>query len=194
MHIIFINYHYNPKITVPEQYFEQTGDKHQFYIHLCRSGIDKVTVIQRAPFRYKTKISDIHYYFIKDEFEPRLRWCDKPVKVHTTAAALEPDIVHIYGLDLPIHFRWLRKTTGSQVILAGQHTGERKWLQRTLWLQQFGLRIVDGFIFKNKEETKPWLKAAVILPGQPVYIIRDINKNSPKAAEQLVKVYNKIFN
>ena len=193
MHVIYIKYHYNPKTKSPEDYFEYNKDKIEFYSHLKQSGIDKISIIQRAPYSNKTALSDINFYFIKDEFDPELRWCDKPVKVHTTAAALEPDIVHLYSLDLPIHYRWLRKTIGNRVLILGQHTGEIKWLQRTLWLQQFGLRVVDGFIFEKMGNAKPWLKAAVILPKQQVYTVPGISKNSQKAAERLVKIYQKII-
>ena len=192
MHVIFLHYHYNPKIKSPEEYFEYNKDKIEFYSHLKQSGIDKISIIQRASFSNKTVLSDINFYFIKDEFDPELRWCDKPLKVHTTAAAVEPDMIHVYGLDLPIHYRWLRKTIGEKIILYGQHTGEKKWLQRILWLQQFGLRVVDGFIFKNDKDAKPWLKAAVILPNQPICLVPGIDKNRKKAAEQLVKIYKEL--
>ena len=193
MHVIYINYHYNPKTKSTEDFFEYHKDKIEFYSHITQSGIDKVTIIQRAPFSNKTVLSNINCYFIKDEFNPEIRWCDKPVKVHTTAAALEPDVVHMYSLDLPIHYRWLRKTVGYRTLILGQHTGEKKWLQRTLWLQQFGLRVVNGFIFEKRRDANPWHKAAVILTKQPVYPIAGINKNSKKAAEQLVKIYHKII-
>ena len=192
MHVIFINYHYNPKITNPQEYFEYNKDKVKFYTDIVQSGIDQVSVIQRAPYSNKVELSGIRYYFIKDEFNAELRWCEKPIKLHTTVAALEPDIVHIAGLDLPIHYRWVRKTIGNKVILIGQHTGEKKWLQRILWLQQFGLRVVDGFIFKNNTDANPWLKAAVILSKQPVYKISGISQYTKKAADQLVKMYKEL--
>jgi hypothetical protein len=190
MHVVYIKYHYNPKIKNPEEYFHFNKEKTEFYTTIKQSGVNKISIIQRAPFSTKKILSGITWYFINDEFDPVLRWCDKPVKINTTAAAIEADIIHIYGLDLPIHFRWLRKTTGEKTVLLGQHTGEKKWLQRILWLQQFGLRVADGFIFKNKKEAKSWLKAAVILPKQAAYTIADIDQYKKRAADRLVKIYN----
>jgi hypothetical protein len=193
MHVVYIQYHYDTEIKKPEDYFENNKGKVQFYTDIHQAGIERVSIIQRAPFSQKIDYNDIHYYFIKDEYRAKLRWYEKPVKVHTTAAAIEPDIIHVYGLHLPIHYRWLRKTAGKNVLILGQHTGENIWLQRILWLQQFGLRVVDGFIFQNEDEGKPYLKAAVVLPKQAIYKIAGIDRNTKKAATQLVKIYNEIF-
>jgi hypothetical protein len=193
MHLVFIQYHYDAKIKTPEDYFSGNNDKVQFYLRLQQAGIEKVSIIQRAPFSQKMASDGITYYFINDEYKPRLRWCDKPVKVHTTAAGIEPDLIHVYGLNLPLHFRWLRKTVGKNVFLIGQHTGENIWLQRILWLQQFGLRVVDGFIFENQQQAKPYFKAAVILPRQSLSKIPGINKYAKKSANRLVRIYKEIY-
>ena len=193
MHLVFIQYHYDATIKTPEEYFSRDNDKVQFYRLLHQAGMERVSIIRRAPFSQKIVTGEINYYFIKDEYRPNLRWFDKPVKVHTTAAGIEPDLVHVYGLNLPIHFRWLRKSAGRDVVLLGQHTGERIWLQRILWLQQFGLRGADGFIFENGKQAEPYLKAAVILPRQSLYKIPGINKYTQKSANRLVKIYNEVY-
>jgi hypothetical protein len=194
MHIVFIQYHYDAKIKKPDDYFEKNKEKMQFYLNIHQAGIERLSVIQRAPFSQKTVFNAINYHFISDEYGVRLRWCEKPDKVHNTAAAIKPDLIQVSGLNLPIHLRWLRKTTGKDALIVGQYTGENIWLQRILWLQQFGLRLADGFIFENEEQAKPYLKAAVILPRQALYKIPGINQYTKKAANRLAKIYRKLFN
>jgi hypothetical protein len=194
MHVVYIQYHYDTATRTPEDYLEKNKEKVQFYIDIHQAGIERVSIIQRAPFSQKIVLNEMHYYFIKDEYGAILRWYEKPVKVHTTATAIEPDIIHVYGLNLPIHYRWLRKSIGRNIFLLGQHCGEKIWLQRILWLQQFGLRVVDEFIFQNEDDLKHYLKAAVILPKQALYKIADLDQYTKKSAARLVKIYQELVN
>ena len=69
-------------------------------------------------------------------------------------------------MDLPLHFRWIRRVLKENARIIAWHQDETVWYQRRLWLQQFGLRTVDGFLFNDLQEAGEWLKVAAILPRQ----------------------------
>ena len=100
----------------------------------------------------------------------------------------------MFNLGLPLHFRWLRNLLPQKTKIIGHHTGEHIWIQLRLFLQQFGLRTADGFIFENLEDAEPWLKASVILPRQPVFEIPNGQTPAHIIAEKLNECYNHLKN
>ena len=119
-----------------------------------------------------------------------LRWWQEPVEVFEHISEMQPDIIQVRGLDLPLQFRWLRRVVGNKIKIIGEHTGETIWASRNLWLQQFGLRVVDSFIFKNMKDVIAWTKASVILDKQPITEIKFSTKNPEAGAKSLLKFYN----
>ncbi len=173
MHVVIVNFVYNSNDRLNEIYSE---------VQKAING--KISFVQRSDRDYKQNSISIDTYFVKDEFKQNLRWWQNPDRVNELIASLNPDIVHILGLNLPLHFRWLKHHISDTTILLAEHTGEKIWLQKNLWLQQFGLRVVDGFIFQSQEDVKPWKKCAAILERQPVFQIASSFKND------LSEVYN----
>lgn len=159
------------------------------------SGIhpQSVSIVQRATFNATRIQENIGYYFVNDDFDSRLRWWQKPVPVFKLISKLQPDIIQIHGLDLPLQFRWLRREVGHNIKLVGEHTGEKIWANRKLWLQQFGLRVADGFIFKNKKDAVPWTKASVILNKQPIIEIPTAVEDAESTADSLLMFYNNLL-
>jgi hypothetical protein len=159
------------------------------------SGIhpQSVSIVQRATFNATRIQENIGYYFVNDDFDPRLRWWQKPVPVFKLISKLQPDIIQIHGLDLPLQFRWLRREVGHDIKLVGEHTGEKIWANRKLWLQQFGLRVADGFIFKDKKDAVPWTKASVILNKQPIIEIPTAVEDAESTADSLLMFYNDLL-
>jgi hypothetical protein len=82
---------------------------------------------------------------------------------------------------------------GKEAVIIGQHMGEDIWANRNLWLQQFGLRPVDGFIFHHKEEEYHWTRASVILSKQPIFEIARSPIKVDIKADQLKSIYNNIL-
>lgn len=151
-------------------------------------------VYQRAAESKRIQSNNITLIFEKDDFAEELRWCDNPVQLHQTVADLNPDIVHLYNLGLPLHFRWLRNLLPEKTKIIGHHTGEHIWIQLRLFLQQFGLRTADGFIFENMQDADPWLKASVILPRQPVFEIPNGQTPPELIAGKLNECYDYLLN
>ena len=154
MHVVFVHFDYLIDDLFAEIYKNNFANKNI-----------KISIIQRSN---KNSIEDNKHYK-KDEFDQSLRWWQNPEIFNDYIANLKPDIVYIFGLHLPLHFRWLRHHLNSDVIIIAQHCGEELWLQKNLWLQQFGLRVVNGFVFASQKDAIPWMKCAAILESQPVF-------------------------
>ena len=167
MHIVFIHFHFH------EEY-----KKYSIYKKLRGTNIN-FSIVQRKGHSFKE--NNIH--FIKDRFNPELKWWQNPESLNLYIQKLKPDMVYIFGLNLPLQFRWLKHFIHPNTILVGQHCGETPWIQKNLWLQQSALRVVDAFIFENTQSADPWLKCAAILECQPIFEIEDFSNK-----------INKIFN
>jgi hypothetical protein len=193
MDVAYLYLHSQKSLRNSRAYFERVREQHTLYTHIKQCGISSISVVQRATFDETITHKGIDYYFVTDEFQPLLRWWQEPATSIEILAELKPQIIHVYGLDLPLNFRWLRRMVGRDTVIIGQHMGEDIWANRNLWLQQFGLRLVDGFIFHHKEEERIWTKASVILSKQPIFEIARSPGNVKIKANQLKTIYNELF-
>ena len=193
MHITYLNFASNKNMKNPDAYFKSTDLPHTIYEELARGPGETVSIVQRATYNSINKLEKVAYYFVKDEFDAKLRWWQEPVTVLEHLSGLKPDIIHIHGLNLPLQIRWLRREIGDKIKIVGEHTGETIWAYRNLWLQQFGLRVLDGFLFKNMEDAQYWIKTSVILEKQPVVEIALSTRNPETTAKSLLKFYNKLL-
>jgi len=172
MHIVFVDFH-----------FQDNNHCSEIYTNNFINNTIKTSFIQRSNKNF-TK-GNRHY--IKDEFNRELRWWQNPEILNDYITKLNPNMIYIYGLDLPLHFRWLKHHVASNTIIIAQYCGEDLWIQKNLWLQQFGLRVVNGFVFASQKDAIPWRKCAAILDSQPVFEFDEF-KN------EISKVYNKLLN
>jgi hypothetical protein len=176
-----------------ESYIKSSPLSQKLSENLRAEHVDTISVVQRSLFKKKSSVNDVDYYFITDEFDPILRWWQEPEQAFQLLFEINPEVIVIRSLDLPLQFRWLRRIIGENVIIIGEHTGEEIWASRNLWLQQFGLRVADGFLFNNLKKSHPWTKASVILEKQPIIEI-DLNSNDPqKTAQSVVNFYNNLL-
>jgi hypothetical protein len=189
MHLVYLNMLIESDFNDPESYIYSSHIPQTFLRELQGNHSFKISVIQRATFTENTEIEGISFSFMKDEFPGNLRWWQEPESTLQHLAALKPDIVHVKGLNLPLQFRWLRRMVGDTTVIVGEHTGEDFWAQRNLWLQQFGLRAVDGFIFKNPEDANLWRKTSLVLEHQPLIEISSLKSDHATTAEKLIKFY-----
>jgi hypothetical protein len=150
----------------------------------------RISHLQRAQFQKIVTLQDIDYYFIKDRLPGQLRWWQEPGQVFDQAEKLNPDIIEISGLNLPLQFRLLRRQIGPQVLIIGQHCGEDFWPNQRIWLQQFGLRVADGFIFSDEKVYKAWLKASVVLKKQAFLILGATHRHSNKNIQLIYDFYS----
>jgi hypothetical protein len=168
MHVAFVIYHYDPGWR----------DVNRFYTHFREDllggtdpalwGFDRISLVCRAAIDSDQIHENINIHLRRDNLPHVLHWHQKPELLFDFLKEIDPDVIHAFSLNLPLHYRWLRKTVGPGVCLVAHHTGEHHWIQLKLWMQQFGLRVVNGFVFRYQEDTSAWLKSAVILPSQAV--------------------------
>jgi hypothetical protein len=170
MHIVFVHFH-----------FLIHNQRNNIYNNIIDNNI-KVSIIQRS----NNNFTDGNKYYVKDEFEQELRWWQNPELLNEHISQLKPDLVYIYGLNLPLHFRWLRHYLATNTIIIAQYCGEDIWIQKNLWLQQFGLRVVNGFVFATKKDANSWRKCAAILDSQPVFELKEF-KN------EITDIYNRLL-
>jgi len=185
MHLAFLYLDKMERADDPTVYVEKHLHRHEFYKELKNASFEKISHVQRAKFNQSIKIDRIDYNFVMDDFDKKLRWWQEPAPALELLTKRKPDVVLVAGLDLPLNFRWLRRLTGIDVKIIGHHTGETIWPGRNLWLQQFGLRVVDAFIFHKKEDSRPWTKASVILSRQPVFVLPSFDNQGHQSVNQL---------
>ncbi len=193
MQLSFLQLNIEEGVQDSDSYLNKNSKLHDLYVELIQSGLQSVSIIQRSVFEKSVSTDRINYYFLKDGFAPRLRWWQEPERAIELLKSLKSNIIHVFGLDLPLQFRWIRRVVGEKCLIIGQHTGELTWANRNLWLQQFGLRVVDAFIFERNSDSNPWLKASIILPRQPVFELEHFLKKPTKNAKTLKDIYNSLL-
>jgi hypothetical protein len=171
MHVVFVNFNY------PEQ-----NSKSMIYENIENDSI-KISIVQRND----KQLVKGNVHFVKDEFKHKLKWWQNSETLNEYIGRLNPDMVYIFGLNLPLHFRWLIHHISPKTIIIGQHFGEDIWIQRNLWLQQSALRTVNGFVFSYKKDANPWLKCAAILKSQPIFEIDNFRNNIIDIYSNLLK-------
>jgi hypothetical protein len=179
-------------INTASDYLEHFNNHHTFYIELGREVNFSISITHRTSFQETITQDTIIYNFVRDEFDSVLRWWQEPASSFELLANIKADIIQIAGLNLPLNYRWLRRIIGDKTKIIGCHTGEDIWAQRNLWLQQFGLRVVDGFIFKKKSDAESWIRNAVILPKQSLFILNAYGTEDQNEIEKLRQIYLKI--
>jgi len=145
----------------------------------------KLTIIRRSDVNYEFRTNNTTIVLRRDNFPPLLSWWQEPEDLFRYITTFNPELIHIMGLDLPLHFRWLRKQVGDFPYILGQYTGEQIWPNIKIWMQQFGLRTADGFLFEDKQVADIWLKRAAILCRQDIFKIKNLHRNP----EYLAQVY-----
>ena len=177
----------------PEAYINSMYLPDKLLQELRTTHLLTINVVQRITFNSTKNVNNISYYFVTDEFAPSLRWWQEPVTILKRLSKFQPNIIQVRGLDLPLQFRWMRRVVGDKIKIIGEHTGETIWANRNLWLQQFGLRVVDGFIFDRLKDAREWTKTSVILENQPIAEIPLRTKDSSVTAKLLLNFYDELL-
>lgn len=194
MKIAYLYFSYEPDIQHHEDYFKSDPRPHLLHKQLKQDSDLDITVIQRSAFEGTHVVDGVKYYFIADEFSNTLRWWQEPKSSIAVIKKLNLNILQVAGLNLPLQFRWLRRQIGHNITIIGQHTGETIWANRKIWLQQFGLRVVDSFIFASESDKSPWTRTSVILPRQTIYLIPHLQSNLNKTVHSLLSIYSTMDN
>ena len=160
-----------------------------YYEQVAVRSENKLLIIGRGDVGDKIQTNNITIILHQDDLPIQLSWWQEPEDLFRHIAEFNPDIIHVMGLDLPLHYRWLRKQVGKAPYILGQYTGEQIWPNIRIWMQQFGLRTANGFLFDDELAADLWLKRAAILPRQDLFKIKNLHRDP----EFLAQVYLKIL-
>ena len=190
MNIIYLSLTKNDHWESAEDFIMEYPENHKKYIRFCEQFPVQISHLQRAQFRENMTRQQINYSFIKDRLPAQLRWWQEPVQLFDQVEILKPDIIEMNGLNLPLQFRLLRRRVGPKVLLIGKHCGEDFWPNQKIWLQQFGLRSVNGFIFFDEQVQSAWMKASVILKKQGILLLRPDSRDLDREIRLIYDFYS----
>lgn len=169
--------------------FTDTENLLCYYEQVALRSKNKFIVIRRSDVADKIESDNITLILFRDSLPRRLSWWQKPEELFQFVASFGARLIHMIGPDLPLHFRWLRHYIGADTYLLGHIRGERVWPNIRIWMQQFGHRTANGFIFEDDQAADLWLKRAVVLPRQDLFKIKNLHRNP----QSLAQVYSKIL-
>ena len=133
-----------------------------------RAAGAEVTVLQAAHADGEHERDGVRYRFVAEPKLPGRRWATGvfPWRLARAAAALRPDVIHLNGLDFPVHARAL---CAVAPVLAQDHASVPP--RRLAALHRWGLARVAGVAFTSREQAEPFFRAGVLRPGTPVFAI-----------------------
>jgi len=129
----------------------------------------QVTVLQAAHADEECERDGVAYRFVA---EPRLPGRRRltgamPWRLARAAAALRPHVIHLNGLEFPLHARALCGV-GAPVLAQDHASAPPRTLAR---LHRWGLARVGGVAFTAREQAQPFFRAGVLRAGVPVFAI-----------------------
>jgi glycosyltransferase involved in cell wall biosynthesis len=180
MHLIMLNLAYNPALTTPEalleEYFSLTG-----WAEGVTAAGAEVTVFQRFPRPAVLEQAGVTYHFIADRYGPALRSWQHPWQLYRQVRRLAaqkqqaaiPVVIHFNGLLFPLQVGVLRRLPPPACPLVVQHHAERPWPAYSYFLQRWGLKNANAFLFTARSLADIWLEAGLISPNQPIYEVME---------------------
>jgi glycosyltransferase involved in cell wall biosynthesis len=176
MHIVQLNYTYDPGIDDPEQLLERYHSLTGWGEALLEGGASRVTTVQRFMRDAVFSRRGVDYLLMADGSggSPRPWTC--PGRAHSEIARLNPDLVHVHGMIFPMQARMLATVCGKKpVLLVQDHGGGGPPRRNPLRHMDFryGLKVFDSFLFSTVAQAEPWRRAGLIGPEQTVYEVME---------------------
>jgi glycosyltransferase involved in cell wall biosynthesis len=84
-----------------------------------------------------------------------------------------PVVIHFNGLLFPLQVGVLSRLLPPGYPLVVQHHAERPWPARSHFLQRWGLKKADAFLFAARTLADIWLEAGLITPDQSLYEVME---------------------
>ncbi len=167
MHILHLNYFYDPEIPSADALL----DRYYTTAHLCTNlraaGVEQVSVVQRFTDNARLVREGVTWHFVADALGNRLRAWRNPRAIHRLVARLEPDVIHHHGMARPL--RRLKPLLRRGTKIVWQHHGGRGPGRVQCWLERPGFRALDAVAFTSREQAGPWRTADLVRTGHEVY-------------------------
>ncbi|MCY2988525.1 MAG: glycosyltransferase family 4 protein [Planctomycetota bacterium] len=178
--MIVINNEYDLRLDTADRLLDH-------YLHLTgwAEGLAdagaQVTVFQRYDRDAEVWRKGVCYRLCTDGHPPKLRSWQVPRRLHGMVrehcrgrlAAGSPTVVHLGGLVYPVQTRHLSAVLPSACALAVQHHAELPRAGLRGYLQAWGLRRVDGFLFTCRELAANWIDRRIIRSQELVYEVME---------------------
>jgi glycosyltransferase involved in cell wall biosynthesis len=175
MHIACVNYAYERFLTTPDGLLDRYKTLVDWASGVAAAGA-RVSVVQRFGTDAEVRHNGVLYRFVHNPMWRHGNLLDWPHRIHRAVHSLQPDLVHVNGLQFARQARqlqWLLKNhrgaaTGSVPILLQDHANgpPRNWLNR--WTLRRAMRHMDAVSFVSREQARPWQVAGFLRQQQPI--------------------------
>lgn len=168
MHVLLVNYAYAPAPS-PEALLDRFRTLTGWAEGLQGAGA-RVSVLQRFTVDGTVVRHGIAYRTVGDRLRPHPALWQLPGRLHRVARSLAPDLIHVNGLLFPLQLRALARAVPGAALVA-QHHAESPFGGWLGWLQRWGLRAADGFLFVTEEQARAW--RAILPAGAPRFEVME---------------------
>lgn len=164
MRVVQVNHRYDTRLADPETLLDRYTTLTGLSTALLGAGAESVRVVQHFHRDAVVTRDGVEY-----------RFC--ATGVNRAVTDMEPDIVHVNGLDSLLRTWRLRSALrGSARMIVQDHVSQvpderggpaERWLRRTV--RSSALRAPDAFFFTCAEHAEPWIASGLINPRQRVF-------------------------
>jgi len=98
-----------------------------------------------------------------------------PFKLARHIKSLQPDIILVQGLHVPVQTIVLRKILGKTIKVIAQNHAEKPMPGIRKWLQQMADKCVDAYLFASHELGEAWVKNGNISSAGKIHEVMEIS-------------------
>ena len=169
MHVVCINYTYHPALTEPPDLLDRYETLTGWADALSEAGL-RVSVVQRFGKDTNVVLRGVPYIFVRSPSWRTGGLLDNPRKMHMAVRRLQPDIVHVNGLQFARQAARLKVLLmGDVPILLQDHAGRPPQHSFGRWTLRSALRKIDAVSFVSREQARGWRDSGLLDPSQSIF-------------------------
>jgi len=161
--VVQVNVTFDKDLSDPEALLDRYSTLTGWSEALRAAGSGPCAVVQRFHRRARLTRNDIEYVFVDGG-------------VAAAAASLDPDVVHVHGLEFPARTWMLRRAVPDRAVIVVQNHSDTGPMGRAPALRLIGRatrRAVDAYLFAADEHVGRWRAAGLVGPGQRTYQVME---------------------
>src|SRR5688572_22113906 len=180
--IAVVNYPYEHDVADADALLERYVTLADWSEAIAAAGVT-ITVVQRFHRPARFTRNGVEYAFCADggEGHPHSRRWPRPL--HQMVRSVQPDLVHVNGLNVPVQTWLLKRVLPSSTALvvqdhgggAGPGEGPAAAVSHSaadrfrLAVKRVAMRAADAFLFTAAAQADGWRRAGLITPDQQVH-------------------------